>query len=143
MTRDFFLLPLLSFALCAIGMLCAVWLFPRIGLLDFPERYGLKRPRLPYPTGIVALLTFVGFFVSLSPWNLQAKGLVIGVLLLGVLSFLDDRRPLSPLLRLFVQGLVGILLFATGTRIYSLSSPLGSLPSEVLNLDMIHLSVPF
>ena len=35
------------------GTLTALNIFPSLGLLDFPERYGLKRNRIPYPGGLI------------------------------------------------------------------------------------------
>jgi hypothetical protein len=45
--------------------LLAIKVFPSLGLLDFPERYGLKRARLPYPTGIAVVLSGLGAVAAL------------------------------------------------------------------------------
>ncbi len=49
--------------ICAYALTMKV--FPILGLLDFPQRYGLRRGRLPYPTGIVAVVVFIvtAFFI--------------------------------------------------------------------------------
>lgn len=141
-------LPLLTFTLCVLLHLAALRLFPRWGLLDFPERYGLHRPRLPYPTGIIAIFTFLLLFLSFFPWSTQNTGLVAGILLLGIVSFIDDRTPLPPSLRLLVQIAVAIIIFATGSRIYTITNPIEFLTGiPYLKLDSINIfpqfSIPF
>lgn len=119
----------------------ALRLFPRWGLLDFPERYGLSRSRIPYPTGILAVVVFIVFFstfestLALKPWSLQACGLIAGILLLALVTFLDDRRPLPSSIRLVTQIVVALGIFLTGTRIYTLTNPLASL----MGMDVIPL----
>lgn len=128
--------PLLAFAITVLLHLCALRFFPRMGLLDFPERYGLKRDRLPYPTGIFAVIVFLILLPLMRDLTLQETGLVAGIALLGVSSFIDDRRQLPSWLRLIVQALAAVLIFATGTRIYTLTNPLSAfMDSDLLKLD--------
>ena len=142
MPLPFLTIPLLAFIACVVLHIGALKLFPKLNLLDFPERYGLRRKRLPYPTGIIPLLLFLLFFLSLEGWNIQAIGVSISVVLLGIFSFLDDRLPLSAWVRLIIQVLVAITIFATGSRIYTITNPLEGLlgMSEILKLDSIVLS---
>lgn len=113
-----FLATAAAYALC-------LKIFPLMGLLDFPGRYGLKRQRLPYPTGIIAMLVFLIAAFFLLPMDQKDKGLMAGALLLGITSFIDDRTPLPSWMRLGIQVLVAALMFATGSRIYTLTSPFG------------------
>lgn len=137
------LLPLLAFAASLLAHELALWLFPRLRLLDFPERYGLSRPRLPYPTGILPALLFLAFFLVLAPWDLKNLSIVVAILLLAATSFLDDLRPLPATARLTVQIGLSLLIFASGSRIYSLSSPLPSLTQGgIIALDGINVWVP-
>lgn len=135
------LLPLLAFILCAILHLLALQDFPTLKLLDFPERYGLKREKLPYPTGILAVLVFLAFFAVLSPWTLQTAGIVFGVLILALVSFIDDRHGMNPKLRLVVQALIALLIFATGSRIYTITNPLSV--DGIFKLDTIDIPSTF
>lgn len=145
------LIPLLAFALCVLLHVAAGKLFPKIGLLDFPERYGLHRPRLPYPTGIIAILVFLGFFSFILPphtaffmLSSQNIGIIIGILLLGIPSFIDDRTPLPSSLRLAIQVLVAIIVFTTGSRIYTITNPLESFTNiPYLKLDSIDIPSQF
>ncbi|TSC57680.1 MAG: glycosyl transferase family protein [Candidatus Peregrinibacteria bacterium Greene0416_19] len=136
--------PLLAFAVTLTLHLVARRVFPRLGLLDFPNRYGLDRPQLPYPTGIIAVLVFFLFFPFLEPKSMQATGLIIATALLAIACSADDRHPLPPLLRLSIHILVAVIIFVSGTRIYSLTNPLeGLLGMSVLSLDRTTILTPF
>lgn len=115
--------PLLAFAACVLAHACAVAAFPRLGLLDFPERYGLARARLPYPTGVLAAGLFVVFLASTAS-TIQDFGLLLSIIALSIVCFIDDRSRLSPWIRLLLQGSVAFSLFVTGTRIYTITNPL-------------------
>jgi UDP-GlcNAc:undecaprenyl-phosphate GlcNAc-1-phosphate transferase len=125
-----------AFGLTFVLHVLALRFFPRWGFLDFPERYGLQRARLPYPTGILAPVVFLVCLLWREQASVQVLGLACGVVLLATCSFVDDRRRLSPGLRLGVQLSLGVLLFVTGTRLYSLTNPVaGLLGGAVLPLD--------
>ncbi len=106
----------------------ALVVFPRINLLDFPGRYGLKRTqRLPYPTGSIAVMLFVITAIILFPHTAKENGMIVSILLLAAVSFIDDRTPLPSSLRLGVQVLAGITVFITGSQIFSITNPLGGI----------------
>lgn len=123
------LIPLAAFGVTVLLHLAVLRLFPRLKLLDFPERYGLSRPRLPYPSGIAAVAAFAAFFLWLEPLDRSAAGVLAAVCALAAFSFVDDRRPLPAALRLGLQLLIVGLIFLTGDctggRICSLTNPLG------------------
>jgi UDP-GlcNAc:undecaprenyl-phosphate GlcNAc-1-phosphate transferase len=129
--------PLLAFILAVILYGVSLKLFPKIGLLDFPERYGLSRPRLPYPAGIVAVVTFLIFLLILEPWTRPNLAMAAAIVILGIVCFIDDRKTLHPLLRLGTQIGIAVLLFVEGARIYSLTNPLeGLVGGPVIPLDI-------
>ena len=99
---EYFKILSIGFVLSFIGVLLAVKLFPKIKLLDFPQRYGLTRNRLPYPGGIILGLLFLGLLL------LDPRFLILGLplLLLGGLSFWDDRKTLPAKFRLFCHFLI-------------------------------------
>jgi len=130
-------IPLLAFGICALLHWVALKDFVKLGILDFPERYGLKRDRLPYPTGILSILTFVSIYAFIAPWTAQTAGILSAIFLLALVSFIDDRRTVPPKLRLLVQAFVAFIIFATGSRIYTLTNPL--LADGLLNLDTIDI----
>ena len=117
-------IPINAFALCGLLHIFALRLFPKWNLLDFPERYGHKRGRLPYPTGILAIATFLIIVATfLQPWDKQLVGIAMGVVLIGFVSFIDDRKQVPTWIRLSYQILAAILIFLLGTRIFSITNP--------------------
>lgn len=99
-------------------------LFPALGLLDFPHRYGLTRDRIPYPTGVLPVIVFLVMLPIIQPLGLQTLGIVIAVSLLAIVCFIDDRTPLSPLLRFGIQFAAAIILIACDIRIDAVTNPL-------------------
>lgn len=132
--------PLSALVLSIVLMMGVVRFFPQWKLLDFPERYGLKRRRLPYPAGTVAPLAFVIIFPFLQAINQQFLGLMSAVIILSVVCFIDDRRPLPPALRLLIQAIAACAIVITGScvggRICSVTNPLeGLIGSSVIDLQ--------
>jgi UDP-GlcNAc:undecaprenyl-phosphate GlcNAc-1-phosphate transferase len=116
-----------AFALTGTLTFLAVQFFPRLGLLDQPAKYGLKRAPIPYFGG---LAIFVGFLISVLlfvPLGKEVIALLAGATLLVLISFLDDLRGLSPLLRLATQIFAALLLIAGGVGITEITNPLGGL----------------
>jgi UDP-GlcNAc:undecaprenyl-phosphate GlcNAc-1-phosphate transferase len=104
----------------------ALLIFPRIGLLDKPDKYGLKRLPIPYYGGIAIVLAFllgVLFWLKIDQKLLVFLGLGLFV---SIVSFIDDRSGVSPILRLLMQILVGIGLFAGGIYVQAFPNPLGA-----------------
>lgn len=137
------LVPAAAFALTALLHLAALRLFPKAGLLDFPERYGLSRKRLPYPAGILGVLVFLLLSPALLPWNFQTVGLLFAVVLLAATCFTDDRRQLPFSVRLCIQAAAAAAIFLTGTRIFSITNPLEAWTGiAVIPLDRMTIAWP-
>ncbi len=122
-----------------LAYLGALPVFRRLKLLDYPERYGLNRPRLPYPTGIIAIAAFLLAIIFLLPLGVKEEGMLAAVMILGVISFIDDIAPLPSSARLGIQVLISLLIFVTGSRIYSITNPFGG----VFKLDSFIISLRF
>lgn len=97
----------------------AVRVFPKWKLLDFPERYHLKRDRLPYPGGLVILALAVLFFIFRS----ELHFLWAALLGLGIVSFMDDRTPLPIWIRGIVHIAVAAFVFSQGVAIEFIGNP--------------------
>ncbi len=131
---------LLAFGLSLLLHVIAWKIFPKFSLLDRPAKYGLTRAPLPYPTGIASILAFVGIFLFARPeLSFQDGGLLLSIVLLAVMAFIDDRLELPAWVRLLMQIVIGFLLFATGTRIYTITNPIGG----ILKLDSLLMSNQF
>lgn len=130
-------IPIIAFAISVTLHWVALTDFVKLKLLDNPEKYGLNRRKLPYPTGILSVLTFLTVFAYLAPWTLQSAGIFGGIFLLALISFIDDRRGIDPKIRLLMQAVVAFLIFATGSRVYTLTNPFAL--DGILKLDTIDI----
>jgi UDP-GlcNAc:undecaprenyl-phosphate GlcNAc-1-phosphate transferase len=117
-------LPIAAFLTAVMLHGLALVVFPRFGLLDFPERYGLTRKRIPYPTGIVSIIVFAVALPVLQPLTLETGGILAATILLGIVCFCDDRSPLPPMLRIGMQLLAAVILIGCGIRIEAVTNPL-------------------
>lgn len=124
-------IALFSFLFTLALTLLALKVFPKLGLLDRPQKYGLKRAPIPYYGGLVIVASFVIGVLVFVPLNAQVLSLLLAALLLATVSFLDDKYSLPPLLRLFVQGIVALIVVFGGVGIHSISNPFG----EAFTLD--------
>ncbi|OGJ53951.1 hypothetical protein A3D11_04320 [Candidatus Peribacteria bacterium RIFCSPHIGHO2_02_FULL_49_16] len=136
--------PLLAASSCIILLLFAQKVFPRIGLVDSPKKYGLKRRPLPYPTGMIPVGVFLIVLLGNEFWNRQIIGIAISIILLLIVTFLDDRFTVAPVTRLGVHVMIGLILFLTGTHIYTLTNPLESMTGiPLIPLDIIDITLPY
>jgi len=118
-----------SFALTVGFSVLVGRLFRRWKILDRPERYGHKRAPIPYPGGVAIFLAFLASAVLFLPvFEGQAilTSVLAGASVLCFTCFWDDRRGLSPILRLGVQILVAIFLVIGGIGISSITNPFGA-----------------
>lgn len=115
----------------------ALKVFPRIGLMDKPHKYGLNRAPIPYVGGVIFYVVFLavaGFFLD---WNLQITGVVVGALILLVVNLIDDLKGLSPWPRLMAQGLAALCVVFSGVRVDHVTNPFGGA------IDLSGLQVSF
>lgn len=129
-------IPLLAFGASVIVHALTLFMFPRVGLVDFPLRYGLSRRPIPYPTGVLAVVIFVIFFTARSAFTTENMSLIAGIMILAGSSFVDDRTPLSPVLRFAVQAFVAVLLVSGGIRIDAVTNPLPGVLSDAGSITL-------
>jgi UDP-GlcNAc:undecaprenyl-phosphate GlcNAc-1-phosphate transferase len=109
---------LVGFALAALltylATPYAIALAVRLQFYDRPAGYkGHVRPT-PYLGGVAVMAGLViAVSVSAGAWEMTGP-LLGGVLLLGAIGTIDDRRPLPPLLRLLVELALGVVVWAVG-----------------------------
>ncbi len=130
-------LTLLFFAFALTFLLCLAVLrfFPRLGLMDRPERYGHSRKPIPYPGGLAIVFGVLVPLLSLLSLNSAMGSVLLGLVLLAFTCFWDDRRGLSPYFRFGVQLLAAGLLILGGLGINSITNPFG--PPFVLDMWQI------
>lgn len=103
----------------------AIHIFPRLGLLDNPQKYGLKRAPIPYFGGLTIFATFALLTAVFLPFTRPILALLAGATLLTLVSFVDDRQGVRPLIRLGVQVIAAGLLVLGGVGIASVTNPFG------------------
>ncbi len=122
---QYFLPAISAFILTILSVIIALKVFPKLKLMDKPEKYGLKRKAIPYPGGILLYLIFVITSLIFFEPTVKLIGLLIACGILVFVSFLDDRISLPPWLRLLVQVLVAIILVIVGIGIATITNPFG------------------
>ena len=123
----FFPVILVSLAISLVCIFLAIWLFKKINLLDNPQKYGLKREPIPYSGG---LAIFFGVLITLLitlPLDKNILGLIGGLTLITLISFLDDRYSIAPIIRLVAQISSAGLVLLSGLKIESITNPLGGI----------------
>ncbi|KKR05387.1 MAG: glycosyl transferase family protein, UDP-N-acetylglucosamine:undecaprenyl-P N-acetylglucosaminyl 1-P transferase [Candidatus Peregrinibacteria bacterium GW2011_GWC2_39_14] len=125
---QFFYPIMFSLALGLLLTFLAVKVFPKLGMLDRPWKYGLKRERIPYYGGIAIYLTFVTAVLMFLPFDRQVAGVLIGGTMIFIVSLLDDIFDVKPVIRLIVQVLAACILVFSGIGILSISNPFGGTP---------------
>jgi len=105
----------------------AVRTFPKFNLLDFPERYDLTRDRLPYPGG---LMLFIASLL-LAVIDFSFLVLLLPLIVLGTLSFIDDRCRVSALKRLLVQIWLAAFVVLMGVQINFITNPFAATNFEL------------
>ena len=103
----------------------ALKLFPRLGWMDKPEAYGHRRKAVPYPGGAAIFVAVMVAVLTFLPIDRMLGSVLLGATLLAVVSFIDDRRGLSPFLRLAIQFVAAGLLVVGGIGMTSISNPFG------------------
>ncbi len=126
-----------AFILTLLSALIALKVFPKLGLMDRPHKYGLTRAPIPYPGGVLLYFVFAALALIFFEPTLKLIGLLIGAALLVLISFLDDRFDLPPWIRLLTQVAVALIMVATGLGIKTITNPFGG----YIPLDSIELTL--
>ena len=115
----YYLYLFLFFAgISALAISASVKFFPKIGLLDFPERYKQVREKIPYPGGITLVLSILGILL----W--QKLFLLTGLtIILAGISFWDDKKNLPMTPRILTQVLIAIIFSIFIARIDYIGNP--------------------
>lgn len=126
---SFLLIFIAALLLAGAATPVAQRLAPLLGIMDAPSArkiHGQPMPRLGgaaiYVATIAALLILGG-----QQEVTQFIGILIGATVVSFCGLWDDRRSLSPLLKLAVQIAAALILYSTGISV-------GVLPNQLLNL---------
>lgn len=114
-----------AFGLTLILASIALFVFPKIGFMDRPKKYGLSRQPIPYYGGIVIFIAFAFSVLIFTGFDKHILGLLIGGFLIMVTGFLDDKFDLNPFVRLFIQLAAALVIVFSGIGINSITNPFG------------------
>lgn len=112
----------------------------KFGFIDKPDPRKIHKIPIARLGGLAIFLSFVivtliyyftqrDFFVF-APWhdyNLNVKffGIIIGALILVATGLIDDKKALSPWVKLIAQIIAALIVIISGTRIEYINNPLG------------------
>ncbi len=143
--NNFFVISLLAFVVAAaisFGMTPVVKIFAkRVGAIDVPKD-GRRMHNVPIPR-LGGLAIFFGFIVSvllLGQIDVQARGILLGSVIIIALGVIDDIMPLNALLKFGVQILAALIPVLAGVRIEFLSNP--NIFSDAMYFSLGYFSVP-
>ena len=113
-----------GFVISLASVAASIKLAHRFDILDYPdsERKVQTRP-IPKLGGLAVAIAFtlisvVVLLVVDIPGELQlASSALIPAVCAGLVGYLDDRRHLNPYLRLFLQGVTGVLVWWLGSQV--------------------------
>ncbi len=125
----YMLIFLTALLLAVWGTPAARWVAPRLGFIDLPAARRLHQRPIPrlggaamYLAALIALLIFRERFNTY-----QAVGILLGATLVSFFGLWDDRRSLSPAIKLLGQFGAATVLLLTNVRI-------GVFPYQWLNV---------
>ncbi len=135
-SSSFLLAGFTGFVLTFVLVLAALQFFPKLKLMDRPERYGLTRAAIPYYGGVTMFIVFLICVFLFIPLTKPFIGVLTALILIVGMSFADDRWMLPAKFRLVGQVLAALVVVVSGVGIRSLTSPFGG----VVLLDQIQFS---
>lgn len=134
---QYWIYALSAFLISLFLIRIAIFVFPRIGFMDRPHKYGLKRSPIPYYGGLTIYFAFLISLLLFVPGEKNIWGLALGATLIVLIGFIDDFYAISPFCRLFVQFFAGIILVVSGVGILSINLPIFG------NIDLTGININF
>lgn len=139
LNMNYFLPAISAFVLTVLSALIALKVFPKLGLMDNPKKYGLTRKAIPYPGGILLWVIFVLLSLIFFEPTIKLIGLLLGSGFLVLVSFIDDRVTLPAWFRLMVQVLVAGIMVLAGIGVEGITNPFGG----IIALDQFKFLIQF
>lgn len=137
---NYYLIAVSGIVLSFIFIKFALYFFPKWNLIDKPQKYGLKRMPIPYFGGITIILSFVLGILFWLTVDFKLLILLALIFFVGIISFVDDKKGLSPFIRLSMQLLLGVVLYFVGIKIQTLPNPLG-IEFNLLSIQFVGVAI--
>jgi UDP-GlcNAc:undecaprenyl-phosphate GlcNAc-1-phosphate transferase len=105
----------------------------RFGFLDLPEKRKIHMQPTPRLGGIALIIAFIITLLSALIIDVNFRnvfypkiiGLLVVFLLITLLGLWDDLRGIKPIIKLFIQIVIALVLFYFGFRIVVFTNPFG------------------
>lgn len=133
---------LVSFLVAFLMTPIVIWIYKKLDWLVYPEKEKKKHPAVvhqyPVPKGggmpifLALLITSLVFL----PLDKHLKGILLGAFLAAIVGVLDDRKNLSPYLRLLTNLVCAFLVVGAGIGIAFLTNPFNG----IIRLDQPQIS---
>jgi len=112
-----------GFFLTIFSVLFALYLFPKIGLMDKPKKYGILRAPIPYYGGLTIYFPVLITILLFVPMTMELLGVLIASGLIFVVGFFDDYFSIKPVYRLLTQVIAALILVVFGISLLSFKLP--------------------
>lgn len=102
----------------------------RLGVTAAPNQRNIHQRHVPLMGGAAIYIAFVISVLLFSPPDhLKELGAIVaGATLLALIGYLDDRRHLSPRIRLSVMAVAALVVMLAGVQIHLFNNPLIDIP---------------
>lgn len=119
----------ISFVIALLLTPATIFIYRRLGWLDFPNRRAKDTHVSPVPRGggIPVYLSLLLSSLILLPFDHQLAGILAGATVMIIMGVLDDRLNINPYLRLGGGFLAAMLVINSGIGISFITNPLGGL----------------
>ncbi|MEK7595300.1 MAG: MraY family glycosyltransferase [Patescibacteria group bacterium] len=140
--KELFPLAIVSFALCFMLVPLVIKMAKSYGLVTDPNIHIHPGMILKKPSaragGVAFYLAFILVALVAIPFNRETAGLFIGTLATTLLGLWDDKKNISPYLRLILLALIVILvLIISDLHIYFFANPVDG----ITRLDMFKIPI--
>ncbi|NVP17985.1 undecaprenyl/decaprenyl-phosphate alpha-N-acetylglucosaminyl 1-phosphate transferase [Candidatus Gracilibacteria bacterium] len=112
-------------------------LFYKIGILDNPKKYKLKRAPIPYSMGVIFFIGFSLLSYIFVDYNYKLGLIWLFGFVITLISFIDDRLNVSPKIRLIIQIIIGAVIGITSIKIGYISNIFGG----IIDLETYNFSI--
>ena len=121
-----------GFALCLTPLTRHIAM--RLGVTAAPSQRNIHASHMPLMGGAAIYVAFALSVLLFSPpdYLVELGAIVVGATLLASIGYLDDRRHLSPRIRLLVMLAAALIVIHAGVRIQLFGSPLIDIPLSAL-----------
>jgi len=99
----------------------------RYGVIDYPGGRHRHVNPTPYLGGVAIYLSFVIALLLFLPMDKHLWGLVLGATIVVLAGVWDDKKGLSPLVKLFWQAIGASVLVLAGVGIVNITNPFGGI----------------